>query len=212
MTGGLSLRLIPRQPDNAPSGENWVLTDSFHISVIEVVRIEPTISEMKCHCSDNCTTKVGGAISTPMCLACWQVKLWVSGSINRSPQEYYIAYIIIASVSIVLSRLISSEYTFRIHLPERGAEIIALTMRLIWQYQPLQAVDMFISTSWTSWYVHINLINKLIRLINTYRPLKRISPLIWDRRWMSPGRERDISRNSARHYRSFGVREHAGKP
>jgi hypothetical protein len=91
MTGGLSLRLIPRQPDNAPSGENWVLTDYFHISVIDVVRIEPTISEMKCHCSDNCTTKVGGAITTPMCLACWQVKLWVSGYINKSPQDYYIA-------------------------------------------------------------------------------------------------------------------------
>jgi hypothetical protein len=59
------------------SGENWssqrepatfgrVLTDSFHISVIEVVGIEPTISEMKRPCSDNCTAKVGGAISTPL--------------------------------------------------------------------------------------------------------------------------------------------------
>ena len=33
-----------------------------------------------------------------------------------------------------------------------------------------------------------------------------------DRRWTSPGREKDISRNSARHYRSSGVREHAGNP
>jgi hypothetical protein len=93
---------------------------------------------------------------------------------------------------------------------ERGAEIIALTMRLIWQY--LQAVDMFISTSWTGWYVHINLINKLMKLINTYGHLKRISPLVW----IDAGRpldEKEISaRNSARHYRSPVVREHAGKP
>ena len=61
---------------------------------------------------------------------------------------------------------------------ERRAKIIALAMRLICSYQPLQAVDMFISTSWTGLYVHINL-NKLMRLINTYRPLQRISPLVW---------------------------------
>ena len=30
--------------------------------------------------------------------------------------------------------------------------------------------------------------------------------------WIDAGRETDISHNSARHYRSSGVREHAGNP
>jgi hypothetical protein len=35
-------------------------------------------------------------------------------------------------------------------------------MRLIWTYQPVQEVDMKISTSLSGWYVHINLLNRLI--------------------------------------------------
>jgi hypothetical protein len=49
-------------------------------------------------------------------------------------------------------------------------------------YVHIKEVEIFISNSWTGWYVHTNLINKLMRLINTYRPLKRISPLVWIQR------------------------------